>query len=245
MIDYHCHLLPDIDDGPQTLAESLEMARILAAHGFRQVCCTPHCIGGAYDNTPTEVRRAVAELQAAIDREAIPLRLLAGMEYCLDEYFAAQTEEILPLGNSRLVLVEAPWQGRIEVVSEGIFRIVRQGMRPLFAHPERSPLLAPPETDGLVGKILARFSAQNAKNKTQSALDLFTGMGCLYQGNLGSFSGIYGRRVADRAREMLGQGLYACLGSDGHRPEALRGCLTADSMAEREVRELLEHPVEW
>jgi protein-tyrosine phosphatase len=169
MIDYHCHLLADIDDGPQTRTESLEMARILATHGFRQVCCTPHCIRGAYDNTPTEVRRAVAELQAAIDREAIPLRLLAGMEYCLDESFAAQTEEILPLGNSRLVLVEAPWQGRIEVVSEGIFRIVRQGMTPLLAHPERTPLLAPPETDGLLEKILARFSAQKAKNKTQSA----------------------------------------------------------------------------
>jgi protein-tyrosine phosphatase len=245
MIDFHCHLLPDIDDGPQTLAESLEMARILAVHGFRQVCCTPHCIRSAYDSTPAEVRRAVAELQAAIDREAIPLRLLGGMEYCLDEYFAAQTDEILPLGNSRLVLVEAPWQGSIEVVSEGVFRIVRQGMTPLLAHPERSALLAPPKSDGLLGKVLARFSAQNIKSKTQSTLDLLTGMGCLFQGNLGSFSGVYGRRVADRAREMLGEGLYACLGSDGHRPEALRSCLAADSMAEREVRELLEHPVEW
>jgi protein-tyrosine phosphatase len=239
MIDFHCHLLPDIDDGPSTRTESLEMARILAAHGYLQVCCTPHCIRDLYDNTPAGVRRAVAELQVFIDREAVPLRLLAGMEYYLDEFFAAQTEELLPLGDSQLVLAEAPSRGSFEVVSEGILRIVRQGLTPLFAHPERWALLDPPEPAGLFEKVWTRFSTQSSKAERCNALELLQAMGCLFQGNLGSFSGVYGRRVAGRARGMLDQGLYACLGSDGHRAEVLRNCLSAPATADPGVRALL------
>ncbi|HXV21118.1 MAG TPA: CpsB/CapC family capsule biosynthesis tyrosine phosphatase [Desulfuromonadales bacterium] len=239
MIDFHCHLLPDIDDGPATRTESLEMARILAAHGFLQVCCTPHCIRDLYDNTPAGVRRAVAELQAVIDREAIRLRLLAGMEYHLDEFFAAQTDELLPLGDSRLVLAEAPSRGSLEVVKEGVLRIVRQGLTPLFAHPERWAQLAPPEPAGLFEKVWTRFSTQSAKPVTPNDLQVLTEMGCLFQGNLGSFSGVYGRQAASRARAMLARGLYACLGSDGHRPDTLRNCLSAHSTAEPSVKALL------
>jgi protein-tyrosine phosphatase len=245
MIDWHCHILPGIDDGPESLDESLEMARILCEHGYRQVCCTPHCIHSAYDNTPEKVRRAVAELQGALDREAIPLRLRPGMEYYLDEFFISWVEEILPLGDSRLVLVEAPSQGNIEVISEGIFRIVRRGLTPLFAHPERSALLVPPGAEGLFKKVWTKLSTQKSKSGTRNSLELLREQGCLFQGNLGSFSGAYGQRAAKRAREMLAQRIYACLGSDGHRPEALRGCLTAsrgEPVEERAIRGLLESP---
>lgn len=238
MIDYHCHLLPSLDDGARDLAESLEMARILAAHGFRQVCCTPHCIRGSYDTTPTQVREAVVRLQAVLGREGIDLRLQPGMEYYLDEYFP-DLDALQPLGDSRLILVEAPSQGDMAVISEGIFRIARQGLTPLFAHPERFAQLAPPGTAGLFNKVWTRFATPDAKITAQNSLNMLKEMGCLFQGNLGSFSGVYGRQVASRARAMLDHGLYACLGSDGHRPDMLRNCLSAPSTAEPRVRALL------
>jgi protein-tyrosine phosphatase len=116
-------------------------------------------------------------------------------------------------------------------------------LTPLFAHPERCALLAPPGTEGLFEGVWNRFSTPNAQLTAQNSLEMLKEMGCLFQGNLGSFSGVYGQRVAKRAREMLGQGLYACFGSDGHRAEALRSCLTAGSTAERGIRRLLEKPV--
>jgi protein-tyrosine phosphatase len=241
MIDYHCHLLPAIDDGAGTLAESLEMARILAAHGFRQVCCTPHCMRGSYDTTPAQVREAVAWLQDVLDREGIALRLQPGMEYHLDEHFL-ELDTLQTLGDSRLLLVEAPSQGNMAVINDGIFRIAHQGLTPLIAHPERCALLAPPGTDGLFDKVWTRFVPSNAKISAQNSLNMLKEMGCLFQGNLGSFSGVYGRRVEARARAMLSQGLYACLGSDGHRADALRSILAADAMMEAGVRELLERP---
>lgn len=138
MIDYHCHLLPGLDDGPDSVDESLVMARALAAFGFREVHCTPHCIAGQYEISPVEVRDAVRKLQARLDREGIALALRPGMEYYLDEYFERFAANLLPLGESRLVLCEAPPQAPPELVGEMASLVVIQGFIPLIAHPERS-----------------------------------------------------------------------------------------------------------
>ena len=140
--DYHCHLLPGLDDGSASVAESLEMARLLAEAGFAEVYCTPHCMKGVYDTTPQAVRAGVAELQRAVDLAGIALRLQPGMEYYLDEYFPAALEKPVPLGETGMLLVEAPSQAHPELVQENIFLAVRQGFTPLFAHPERCDFLA-------------------------------------------------------------------------------------------------------
>jgi len=141
MIDYHCHLLPGLDDGPQTVSESLDMARQLAAFGFREVCCTPHCIKGHYEISPVEVRNEVRRLQSCFAGEGIPLLLHSGMEYYLDEFFEQFAGNLLPLGESRLVLCEAPPQAHPGLVVEMIDLIVVQGFVPLIAHPERSDVI--------------------------------------------------------------------------------------------------------
>jgi protein-tyrosine phosphatase len=250
MIDYHCHLLPGIDDGAKDLAESLEMARILAAHGFREVCCTPHRIRGSFDTTPAQVRAAVASLQAAVDREGIALRLRPGMEYYLDEYLLAALDAPLLLPGG-LLLVELPTRCSEEHARETLYQVVRRGFTPLIAHPERSPLLQPPvEPKSLARKIFGPLlkvplSTHRSSLSTQpltqhaSLIAYLKDLGCRFQGNLGSFNGAYGRQAEARARAMLAQGLYACLGSDGHRPEQLRSILAARSTAEPGVREVL------
>jgi len=138
MIDFHCHLLPGLDDGPETVDESLDMARALAAFGFIEVHCTPHCIAGQYEISPVEVREAVRKLQARLDLEGIALTLRTGMEYYLDECFERFAANLLPLGESRAVLCEAPPQAPPELVVEMASLIVIQGFVPLIAHPERS-----------------------------------------------------------------------------------------------------------
>lgn len=209
MIDYHCHILPALDDGAQDLAEALEMARLLAAAGFREVCCTPHCIRGSYDTTPAQVREAVAALQASLHGEGIDLRLRPGMEYYLDEFFLG-LEEVQPLGEGRLVLAEAPGQANAEVVREGLEKIASLGLTPLIAHPERSPIF--------------NFSDAGAKRKTQN---LQLPQGCLCQANIGSFTGFYGSRVQRCAYEQLRCGQYAAFGSDAHDAVRLAGMLEA------------------
>src|SRR4051794_18801585 len=89
-VDYHCHILPAIDDGSTDAQESLEMARILAAFGFATVHCSPHRIKGCYENEPARVAQVTQSLQRLLDDAAIALRLIPSTEHYLDEFLAEQ-----------------------------------------------------------------------------------------------------------------------------------------------------------
>ena len=192
------------------------MARILAGHGFSEVYCTPHCISGLYENTPAIVRDRVARLQQALDLAEIPLRLWPGMEYYLDSRFFEELPDLQPLGQSRLLLVEAPnWAG-CDLIVENIRQIVASGYVPLIAHPERCNLIVAPEPDeGLWARARWWFGGGVSKPPSD-LLSQLQGLGCLFQGNLGSFAGRYGKLVEKRAVALLEAGLYSCLGSDSH-----------------------------
>lgn len=231
MIDWHCHILPGLDDGPETMAEALEMARLLAAAGFHTVHCTPHCIRGGFDNTPDQVRQATNNLQAELRRAGIPLAAQPGMEYYLDEYFPAHMENPQTLGNTRLVLVEAPSQATAEMIKENVFQVLRRGFVPLFAHPERCSLLAEPLTQKRDGFLKQRSQRVFSKFfKTRPVAGPFAGdslravlkdMGCLFQGNISSLAGWYGKEVRAQAMHNLTSDFYSFFGSDGHSVHSL------------------------
>ncbi len=138
MIDFHCHILPNLDDGAVTSDDSIAMASALSEFGYKTVCCTPHCIKGYYDLTAQKVREATLMLQADLDNEDISLELLPGMEYMLDEHFDEFADDLLPLGGTRLILCEAPQQAHHEIVQRCLKLIIQQGFVPLIAHPERT-----------------------------------------------------------------------------------------------------------
>ena len=86
MIDWHCHILPGIDDGAAEEKQSLDMAASLALAGFTEVYCTPHLMKGCFEAGNSEVRLKTAELQARLDDMGLPIRLSPSREYFLDEY---------------------------------------------------------------------------------------------------------------------------------------------------------------
>lgn len=138
MIDFHCHILPAIDDGAVSIDESISMAKALSSFGYKIVCCTPHCIKGYYEITPQKVREATLMLQADLDNADVQLELWPGMEYMLDEHFSDYVDDLLPLGETKLVLCEAPPREHNDYVVEGLKLIVEKGFVPFIAHPERN-----------------------------------------------------------------------------------------------------------
>ena len=224
-IDYHCHILPGLDDGPAEMGESLEMARALAVAGFATVCCTPHRIRGVYETTPAQVRDATRQLQGALDGAGIPLKLVPGGEYYLDEFLLEHLTEPLLLPD-KLLLVEVSSRAHAQFLTETLYQVIRKGLTPLIAHPERCELFATESAaqPAVVQKLLGLFdSAFNAKHKTQnsgreetSLLASLRAMGCKFQGNLGSFAGLYGERVRRQAEDFRASGLYTHYGSDLH-----------------------------
>jgi protein-tyrosine phosphatase len=223
MIDYHCHILPGLDDGANSPADSLNIARELAAVGFTTVYCTPHCMKGAFETRPDQVHDGVAALQADLDREGIALRLEPGMEYCLDEFFGDELERLLPLGTTNMVLLEAPNLAEPQQVRELIFEVNRRRFIPLIAHPERSPVFRIAPESGFLTRLGNRLRGQAVHAAVaDSLLSELKGMGCRFQGNLGSFSGFYGSAIKHQAECLKAAAFYDCFGTDAHHSRQLK-----------------------
>src|SRR6185312_8015218 len=110
VIDLHCHLLPGIDDGSSDLEMSLAMARMASKDGIRTIACTPHIYPGLYENTAEGIRKAIARLQAELNKRAIPLRLVEGADVHLQPDLVKEIRagRVPTLARSRYLLLEPP-----------------------------------------------------------------------------------------------------------------------------------------
>src|ERR1700741_3135468 len=112
MIDIHCHLLPNVDDGPSSWEESLEMARLASEDGIQVAVTTPHWIQGTkWEPNPDEIKKKVEELNKKLKENEISLTVLPGMEVGISENLPrlVSSGEILTLGESNYLLVEIPF----------------------------------------------------------------------------------------------------------------------------------------
>lgn len=218
MIDFHCHILPGIDDGPETIDESIDMASALRDVGFASIYCTPHYLRGCFEADPLSIRSAVAVLQSRLDEKNINIELFPGREYYLDEFFDNVLKDPVPLGNTKYLMIEIPNSMSAEYVKETFFRIKCGGFVPMIAHPERCRLFI---ADQKKKKSTFRFPGAKRRktDSTEEGTELISYLqeiGCAFQGNLGSFGGLYGPDVKQAANELKENGIYTHFGTDSH-----------------------------
>ena len=164
MIDLHCHILPGIDDGPKTLNESLEMARIFEQAGYSHVVATPHAVPGTtWMPKPEEIKKKIAELNHAIVDNGINLKVLPGMEIALDPNISDLLDQgrVQPLAGTSYVLIEPPFQRLPLGWDQAVFNVLSRGFAVLLAHPERcSQLAAKPQLCDQADRIRRLFPGQ-------------------------------------------------------------------------------------
>lgn len=224
MIDYHCHILPGVDDGSKTLKDSLDMAQQLVSAGFRHVYCTPHCITGLYDLPLRQIYDSVAQLQQAVADSGIPLLLAAGMEYYLDDFFFDRLRNPMPLGDSNLLLFELPSSGNAELLPEAVAKILEHGLTPVLAHPERYFALKRNKKSAGFRRFQRDLQFESETALPPVLLEVL-GLGCQLQADLGSFNGVYGKNTENLALLLQSRGVYTYYGSDGHHPAQLKRVL--------------------
>lgn len=136
MIDLHSHLLPGVDDGSRSADQSVRVLTTFVERGIDGVCCTPHCLASRVaDGWPDDHETAWRDL---IARVPAGMTLYRGAEVMLDRPLpAAAAERRVTLGGSRYLLVEFTRQVPAEIVARALADIVRQGLVPVLAHPER------------------------------------------------------------------------------------------------------------
>ena len=141
MIDIHTHILPGLDDGSQTLSDSLEMAELALESGVDTIIATPHSNQlGRFENFDlVHLKHVFSRLQQALQEEGIPLTLHLGMEIFASEDLCEkiQAGALLSLNRSRYYLVEFAFDEAPEFIGDILDGMLSVGAIPVIAHPER------------------------------------------------------------------------------------------------------------
>jgi len=226
-IDLHSHLLPGIDDGCPTWADSVKCVRKLMERGFVGTVCTPHIIADQFPkNIPENIAFWVADLQEKLSSEGLDYKLWPGGEVRIAPGILQWFDKVgIPtLGPSNYVLTDW-WERAWPDYGYQLFEdLIEAGYQPILAHPERMYL---DERD--LFKLIDRLKE----------------LGVWLQGNFNSLGGGEGPQAAEWARHWLANGSYDLVATDMHRPEMLvgrfRGLDEAHRiLGDRNLRELLE-----
>ena len=140
VVDLHTHVLPGLDDGARHLEEAVEIVRAMAEDGTTIIAATPH-VRDDYPTTPDQMEAALGLLQAAVDAAGIEIDLRGGGEIAisaLGDLDAATIARFGLGGNPQLLLLEMPYYGWPLSLSHHCERLLRSGIVPVLAHPERN-----------------------------------------------------------------------------------------------------------
>ncbi|MDO4529695.1 MAG: hypothetical protein Q4B55_04725 [Lachnospiraceae bacterium] len=202
MIDVHLHILPEVDDGSQSMEESIRMAEIALRSGTDRVIATPHC------NHPYRSRGYNAEqlkvrfdlFRKELQKRGIPLTVYDGMEIFVDEQTGSLIREgkMFGLNRGKYFLLEFPFDAEPSWIDERLNEIASPNIIPLIAHVER----------------------YHCAQKDPRIIRRWLRGGCEIQVNKGSFFGVFGRAAHRVATAALENGLVTCIASDAHESES-------------------------
>lgn len=197
MIDFHCHILPDLDDGPRSWDESLEMARIAQSDGISEIVCTPHIKKGYATPSLRQISERAAELESRVRDSSIAVRFHVAAEVALERNLPDLIErgEIATIGGPvRYILLELPWEHIPSYTETVISDLLSSGITPIIAHLERyHEVITDP---GIAGTLLEA--------------------GALAQVNSGSITGMFGSDVQETSHILLTHSMAHVIGSDAH-----------------------------
>lgn len=196
MIDIHSHILNNIDDGSRSINESVEILRNMKECGFTDIILTPHYIlDTKYQNTIKEKQEKLEILKKELNKENIDINLYLGNEIYIDTDIKKKIKkEALSLNNSRYILLEFPMNGEYNNSYGIISGLIEKGYKVVLAHPERY---------------------ENVK-KDISILDEYKELGVIFQSNIGSIFGMYGKKEKKALKKLLKMHYIDILSSDIH-----------------------------
>ncbi len=194
MIDIHTHLLPGIDDGPETWEEALLLLKEGAEDGIREAVCTSHVLDRLDQEVERQFGKAFRELEERAAVAGIPVRLWLGSEL----HCRARFEYRAPLStfnaNGKYLLFEIPMNDFPKEVGQLLFGLTMEGITPIMAHPERNSIV----------------------RSHPEILNVLIERGILMQANSGSITGMFGKDVRRAVLTMLEHRLIHFVASDCH-----------------------------
>ncbi|WP_394925898.1 tyrosine-protein phosphatase [uncultured Robinsoniella sp.] len=194
MTDIHVHILPGLDDGPETVEESIEMICMAYENGTDRIFAASH--GNYYPYTPNEYWEAFEHLQRRLMGYQIPVELYPGMELYYDEHLCEKLErrEVVTMNRGSYILLEFDFEESPQQVLQAVSQMQEKGYRVILAHPERYYFM---------------------QDNPEFIYDLIQ-RDCAMQINKGSIFGEFGTGAGRLAYAMLRSNLVQMVASDAH-----------------------------
>ncbi len=196
-VDMHSHLLPNLDDGLESMEQTMNFAREMKQLGYKKLICTPHILPDVHDNSPETILPRLAEVKKALVENSIDIEFEAAAEYMVGpelQNSIANNETILSFGKQKYVLIEMSYAYPSQNIEQVIFDLMIKGYQPILAHPERYSYLL----------------------GTKNVFENFVQKGVLLQVNLLSLTGFYGKPVMLAAEYLVKKKLVSFIGTDMH-----------------------------
>jgi len=195
-VDIHCHLLPQLDDGPSTLHEAVAMAQMAVADGIGTIVATPHQLGNYARNSAATIRAAIVQFQQVLDERRVSLRVLPGADVRIEPDLVRKIRsgEVLTLGDRRRhVLLELPHDVYVPL-DRLLDELNSAGLIGVLSHPERNRgILKQPD---VMRPLVER--------------------GCLMQVTAASLVGAFGTSSQRFSEFLVEQGLVHFVSTDAH-----------------------------
>jgi len=200
MIDIHCHILPQIDDGAKTLEDSIFMVKKAIIDGIDTIIATPHSQDGLFSPDINDVINKTLELNNINKSHNLNINIIPGMEVhlCKNIFEKIKSKQVLTLNDSNYLLLELPGQHMPDFIFEEIFQLRLNGITPIIAHPERNMVII----------------------KDWTLLYGFVEKGVLIQITSGSISGKFGHEIFKCSKKIIKNRLAHIIASDAHNSES-------------------------
>jgi len=201
MIDFHTHILPNIDDGSKSVEETFNLIKEAEKVGFDSIISTSHYIENYYESPVEERQQWINALSGAFEKENIKIKLYLGNEVYFSENIIQLLNEnkIARINNSRYMLFEFAMNVKPINVYDVIYEMIQNKITPILAHPERY-----------------RFVQQDP-----SLVYELIDTGVLMQANYASVIGWYGEKAEVLSKKFLESDIISFLGTDVHRPNSI------------------------
>jgi len=198
MVDIHCHILPQVDDGAASWEVATAMCAMAAADGITHIVATPHC-NHQYFYDRAEMEKSLDKLRELAASE--PARAALSFSLGCDFHFSYENmqsalahPEQYCISGSRYLLVELNDFSMPPAVMDALQRLATAGTTPVITHPERNRILGP---------------------KPERVMD-FIDRGCLVQITGSALLGSFGERAQRSARWLVEHGAAHALATDAH-----------------------------
>ena len=211
--DYHSHILPGIDDGVRTVQEAITILDSYQALGVKKIVFTPHIMEDYLDNNASFLRAKFDEFKQ-IYTGGIELSL--GAEYMLDSEFEKHlnSNDLLQIMDNHILVETSYMNAPINFISQ-LKAIQSKGYFIVLAHPERYGYM---QYDDY-------FELKN--------------MGVLFQLNLLSMVGSYGKVAEQKAKKLLHLDCYNLIGTDIHCLEPHLGIFNKHKLSKKDIDKIL------